>query len=214
MKLYWSPTSPFARKVMVVAYEKQLGSRIDLVRTRANWALEPDPLLLMDNPLAKIPTLVFDTGASLFDSRVICEYLDSIGDGDTLLPDTFSDRVACLRWQAFGDGVTDALLLMETELQRGDSRNSVIVDGLGTKVRAALLRLDKEAPRLAETPLGLGHVSIACMLGHLDLSSPDCGWRAAHPPLAAWYSAVEARPSMQMTAMRDGGVPANGLPPL
>jgi glutathione S-transferase len=103
MKLHWSPKSPYVRKVMVCAHELKLLPQLELVRSVAAM-LKPNPRLMQDNPLSKIPTLVLDNGFALFDSAVICEYLDDLAGG-ALFPKQDSERWQALRWQAFGDPV-------------------------------------------------------------------------------------------------------------
>ena len=105
--MHWSPRSPFVRKVMVFAHEVGVAGRIDCVRTVAAM-MKPHPDMMRDNPLSKIPTLVLDDGAVLYDSSVICEYLDHLHDGPKLFPLPFAERMTALRRQALGDGLLDA----------------------------------------------------------------------------------------------------------
>src|SRR5436309_690878 len=115
MKLHWSPRSPFVRKVMVFAHDVGVAGRIECVRTVAAM-MKPHPDLMIDNPLSKIPTLVLDNGTVLYDSSVICEYLDHLHDGSKLFPLPLEERMTALRRQALGDGLLDALVLW-----RGDN---------------------------------------------------------------------------------------------
>src|SRR5580704_18659729 len=117
MKLHWSPRSPFVRKVMVVAHECGVADHLTRVRTVAATA-KPHPDLMKDNPLSKIPTLVLDDGTVLYDSPVICEYLDSLHDGPKLFPSDAGARMTALRRQALGDGFLDFLLLWRNERER------------------------------------------------------------------------------------------------
>src|SRR6516164_1899259 len=103
MKLHWSPRSPFVRKVMIVAHEAGLVDRLTLVRTVAA-STKPHPELMRDNPLSKIPTLVLDDGTALYDSPVICEYLDRMDGDPKLFPQHGRARIVALRRQALGDG--------------------------------------------------------------------------------------------------------------
>lgn len=213
MKLHWSPRSPFVRKVMIVLKEAGLEARVECVRSVVMVAAPPNPDVLRDNPLGKIPTLVLDDGTALFDSRVICEYLDGIAAGE-VIPRAFENRIECLRWQALGDGLTDVLLLWRTEQSRGETANAAMIDGFDAKVRAALARLEAETATLGARPFGLGHAAIVCTLGQLDFRYPDCGWKAAHPPLARWYDDMQGRPSVAETAIRDDGGMAMGEVPM
>ncbi|HEY3911541.1 MAG TPA: glutathione S-transferase [Stellaceae bacterium] len=196
MKLRHAAASPFVRKVMVCAHELGLAGRIELVPTavtpiRANSELAPE------NPLMKVPSLVTDDGEALFDSPVICEYLDSLAGGNRLFPASGPARWAVLRQQALGDGILEALILCRYELVRPDERRwAGWTDGQMTKARQGLAAAERE--NLAG-PRTIGPITIGCMLGYLDFRFPDEGWRARHPKLAAWYAAVEQLPSMRAT---------------
>lgn len=205
MKLHWSPRSPFVRKVMIVLHETGFIERVECVRSPAAMAAVPNPDVLADNPLGKIPALVLDDGTALFDSRVICAYLDAISPGARLVPSDLSGCMECLRWQALGDGLIEILLLWRIEMARGANASKAIFEGFDIKVRAALACLEKETPALAARDFGLGHVAIACALGQLDFRFANCGWEAKHPQLAAWNTALRLRPSIAATAVKDDG---------
>src|SRR3990167_7360243 len=117
MKLHWSPKSPYVRKVMASAMVLGLDGRIERMRSVAAM-LKPNQQLMQDNPLSKIPTLVLADGTVLFDSAVICEYLDELAGGGLLFPRESTARWQALRWQAFGDGLLDALILWRNERER------------------------------------------------------------------------------------------------
>ena len=117
MKLHWSPRSPFVRKVMVVVHELGLADRIACVRTVAATT-KPHADLMQDNPLSKIPTLVLDDGTVIYDSPVICEYLDSLDGAPKLHPAEPKARLVALRRQALGDGFLDMLVLLRDERMR------------------------------------------------------------------------------------------------
>jgi glutathione S-transferase len=201
MKLHWSPKSPYVRKVMVCAHELALVERIELVRSVAAM-LKPNPQLMEDNPLSKIPTLVLDDGFALFDSAVICEYLNDLGGG-ALFPREHNDKWQALRWHALGDGVLDVAILRRNERERAQPLPALI-DAFELKTRAALRQLDDEALALAEAPFAIGHVAIACALGYLDYRFDTFGWRAIAPRLAEWEAQLRTRPSLQQTAPVDG----------
>src|SRR5262249_47071842 len=114
MKLHWSPRSPFVRKVMIVAHERGLIDRLNCVRTVAAMTT-PHAELMRDNPLSKIPTLVLDDGTVLYDSPVICEYLDALDRQPQLFPIEREARMRALRRQALGDGYLDLLVLARNE---------------------------------------------------------------------------------------------------
>lgn len=209
MKLHWSSRSPFVRKVCIVLHECGLMDRVELLSSLAIFAAPPNPQILRDNPLGKIPVLITDDNQTLFDSRVICEYLVSQTGRDDLLPAT--DRIRHLRWQALADGLTDILLLWRTERGRGDKADPVILAAFETKTRATLAMLEDESAALGAAGFGLGHIAVVCALGHLDFRYADCGWKAAMPRLAAWYAAIGTRPSVATTAIVDDGAAPAGL---
>jgi glutathione S-transferase len=117
MKLHWSPRSPFVRKVMIVAHERGVADRLQCVRTVADTA-KPHAELMKDNLLSKIPTLVLDDGMALYDSSVICEYLDALDGEPKLFPQHGQARIVALRHQALGDGFLDLLVLARNERMR------------------------------------------------------------------------------------------------
>ena len=123
MKLHWSPRSPFVRKVMVFAHEAGLAGRIEIVRTPVAMT-QANPDLLRVNPIGKIPTLITDDGTVLFDSTVICEYLDSLHAGTRLFPQQPERRWQALRWHALGDNMLDNLILWRNETLRPDAQQS------------------------------------------------------------------------------------------
>jgi glutathione S-transferase len=201
LKLHWSPKSPYVRKVMVCAHELNLVDRLELVRSVAAMS-KPNQRLMQDNPLSKIPTLVLDDGFTLFDSAVICEYLDDLGQG-SLFPGQGADKWQALRWHAFGDGMLDAAILWRNERER-DVPLPVLMAAFELKMRTSLKQLDDEAQALAETPFSIGHITVGCALGYLDYRFADLGWRSGAPRLADWFAETRARPSFQNTEPVDG----------
>ncbi|MGH6674543.1 MAG: glutathione S-transferase family protein [Xanthobacteraceae bacterium] len=198
MKLHWSPRSPFVRKVMIVAHEYGLADRIVCVRTVAA-AAKPHAELMKDNPLSKIPTLVLDDGTVLYDSPVICEYLDSLrGAAPTLFPNEPTARMTALRRQALGDGFLDLLVLLRDERARSQPSNAHLVSAAAR--RAAILKsLEQESDALDQAPFGIGHISIGCVLCYLDFRFAEENWRKDHSRLAAWHATFAARPSVRAT---------------
>jgi glutathione S-transferase len=201
LRLHWSPKSPYVRKVMICAHELGMADRLELVRSVAAM-LKPNARLMEDNPLSKIPTLVLDDGFALFDSVVICEYLDELAGG-TLFPRQGADKWQALRWHALGDGVLDALILWRNERER-EAPLQTLMEAFELKTRAALKLLDDEAQALAETGFSIGHVTIGCALGYLDYRFDALGWRAVAPRLAEWQADLARRPSFQATEPIDG----------
>jgi len=201
MKLHWSPKSPYVRKVMICAHELELTDRLELVRSVAAM-LKPNERLMLDNPLSKIPTLVLDDGFAIFDSVVICEYLDTLGSG-SLFPKQGSDKWQALRWHAFGDGLLDALILWRNERER-QAPLAALIAAFDLKTRVSLRQLDDEAQALNETALSIGHIAIGCALGYLDYRFEAWGWRALAPRLAEWFDETGSRPSFRNTEPVDG----------
>jgi glutathione S-transferase len=197
MKLHWSPRSPFVRKVMIVAHELGLVERITCVRTVAATS-KPHAELMKDNPLSKIPTLVLDDGTVLYDSPVICEYLDGLAGEPKLFPHAGKPRLTALRRQALGDGFLDMMVLARDERLRASPSDQHIAS---TAVRKAAIldSLEREAEDLTGTPFGIGHVAIGCALSYLDFRFSDEDWRRGHSHIANWHAAFSARPSVQAT---------------
>lgn len=203
MKLYWSSRSPFVRKVMIFAHECGLAARIECVRTLVAMT-NPNTDLLPVNPLGKIPTLVLDDGSVLYDSTVICEYLDSLHGGTRLFPQTGPARWTALRRHALGNNLTDNLMLWRNEMLRPQPQQSPeILAAFEMKVRNALAALNQEAAALTADPVGIGHVAIGCALGYIDFRFAGLGWRTGHDRIAGWYQTFARRPSMTLTAHVD-----------
>jgi glutathione S-transferase len=199
MKLHWSPRSPFVRKVMIVAHETGLVSRIECVRTVVA-ATAPHAGLMAENPLSKLPTLVLDDGTPVYDSRVICEYLDTLHAGKRLFPEKDPERLVALRRQALGDGMLDFLLLWVGERGRPAGLQSAPhLAAYRAKLGASLAVLDEEAEALGEGPFGIGQIGIGTALCYLDFRFAREEWRRGCPGLAAWHEGFVARASVRAT---------------
>ena len=201
MKLHWSPKSPYVRKVMICAHELGMLPKLELVRSVAAM-LKPNEALMADKPLSKIRTLVREDGRALFDSVVICEYLNEQAKG-TLFPPQGEARWQALRWHAFGDGLFDALILWRNERER-EQPLKALLEAFELKTRACLELLDGEAEALASAPFSIGQVTLGCALGYIDYRFDSLGWRELAPRLAAWFATLQARPSFQSTEPIDG----------
>ncbi len=200
MKLWYSPASPFARKVRAVAIELGLAERIELVQVTV-LPSKPNVELARENPLIKVPALRAEDGAVLYDSRVICEYLSALGGGGRLFPAAGAARWQALRRQALGDGILDAGILRRYELAlRPEAlRWADWLAGQQAKVDHGLDAAEREAGGWGDA-FDIGHITLACALGWIDFRFPDSGWRAAHPQLGAWFARVVQRPSLAQTA--------------
>jgi glutathione S-transferase len=200
MKLYWSSRSPFVRKAMVAAHEVGLAQRIRTERVVVS-AAAPNADVMAVNPLNKIPTLVLDDGTALYDSRVICEYFDTLHDGAKLFPAESGARWTALRHQALGDGLMEVIVLRLGEQNRPAANQSEKhMAAFKLKIATALDRLERED---LQGTLTIGHIAIACALGHLDFRFATDAWRTGRPSLAGWYGEFARRPSMQATEYVD-----------
>lgn len=198
MKLYWALASPFVRKVMVVAHETGTVGGLQLLNTTVSMS-EANPVVQRANPLSKIPTLLLDDGTSLYDSRAICEYLDSLHDGPKLFPPA-PRRWDALRRHGLGDGMMDTLILWRQERLKPQERQTPPwLDTFACKIELALRQLDEEADALGPQPFDIGHAALGCALGYIDFRFADLGWRNGAPRLAAWYATFEARASALAT---------------
>lgn len=199
MKLTWSSRSPFVRKVLVLGLEANLMDRFELPRISVAMT-KPNPELMRDNPLSKIPTLILEDGSALYDSAVICEYLDTLHDGAKMFPSEPEARFLALRRQALGDGLLDHLLLWRNERERPPGQISqIFIAAYREKVATCLDRMAAEVPELQETPFNIGHMTYAIACSYIDFRFPDLDWRAGRERLARWYAEIAARPSMQAT---------------
>ena len=197
MKLYFSPASPYARKVRVSALELGLAERIELLPVTLS-PVSPNAQLREHNPLGKIPVLLTDSGEALYDSPVICEYLDALAGGGRLWPAAGPARWRALRRQALADGITDAAVLVRYEqtVRPEALRWSEWIEGQRLKIRTALAELERES---LEGPFDIGAISIACALGYLDLRFAEERWREHQPRLAGWLATLAQRPSLAST---------------
>jgi glutathione S-transferase len=199
MKLYFSSASPYVRKVMVAAIETGLDKKIEAVPTKV-VPVTPNLDLARDNPLMKVPTLVTDGGESLFDSRVICEYLDSLHDGRKLIPASGGERWRVLRLQALADGILDAGIVTRYELtiRPAEKQWPDWIAGQTKKMTQGLDLAEAEGDLLSG-PINLGQIAIACALGWLEFRKPIGDIRAGRPKLVRWYDEFARRPSMLAT---------------
>jgi glutathione S-transferase len=196
MKLRYSATSPYVRKCVVAAIELGLEDRIEKVPTSTT---DPASGLSGDNPLGKVPVLLTEEAGALYDSPVICEYLDSLHHGPKLHPSGGIARWHVLRRQALADGVMDAAILRRQETMRPDGqRSEAFITLQAGKVTTALDVLEAEAGRFGDA-LAIDQIAIGCALGYLDFRFAADRWRDRRPKLAAWYERFAGRPSMRAT---------------
>lgn len=199
MRLHHSPTSPFVRKVEVLLIETGQNADVTIMPASGN-PVDPGTMPLSQNPLGKIPCLERDDGPSLFDSRVICRYLDARAGG-RLYPDP--PRLwETLTLEAMADGILDAALLIvyEDRVRPEEKQYAPWVEGQWAKIDRALNAVaDRWMPHLLG-PLDMGQIALACALGYLDFRHAAHGWRAERPALETWYEAFSQRPAFVATA--------------
>jgi glutathione S-transferase len=201
MKLFYSSTSPFVRKVNIFAMECGLADNIEWVKTNPWQAEQP---LTSENPLSKIPTLITDDNVVIYDSRVICEYLDTLHNGRKLIPKLLDARWPVLRLQALADGLLDAGILRFMEGKRVQEQQSVDWDSMQkSTIERGLDELEQTMTDWSQVPLNLGIISVGCLLGWLDFRFPSEDWRATRPGLANWYEVYSKRYSMLQTAPKE-----------
>ena len=201
MKLRYSPTSPYVRKVTVTALETGLDARIERVSTDIR---EPAADFLAENPLGKVPALITDDGLTLIDSPVICEYLDSLHAGPRLFPPEGAARWRALSLMALADGIADAGVLRRMESLRPETEQSPSsMERQRQKVIRGLDALAAQVPSFDET-LTIGQIAAACCLGWLEFRFGEEEWRIGRPMLADWYSMFVTRPSLVATMPKDG----------
>ena len=199
MKLFYSVNSPYARKARIIIHELGLKPRVEGVVI----TLPADAKFRAINPLGKIPALILDDGSAIYDSPVICEYLDELGDGP-FFPRAKLLREAQGRWraltlQALGDGLADAVVRRNQERRLPENKHSnEVIERQTRAIEATFAALDRMAPKFPAEPT-IGELAVACAIGYLDLRVPEDGWRARYPRLAAWVEVFSQRPSAQAT---------------
>jgi glutathione S-transferase len=198
MKLYWSPTSPYTRKVRAIIIEKGLSDKVESVQVDV-WG--DAGTLHGDNPLGKIPCLVGDEGLALYDSPVICAYLDAhpAGTGPALYPASGEPRWRVMKAEALADGIMDNAVGMVVEKRKPADERSPWMERRWT---VALDRAyDAIMPELSALPAGftMGHLAMAVALAYMDFRHPHIAWRDGRPELTAWYDSVKDRPSLAQT---------------
>ena len=197
MKLYYSATSPYVRKCLVAAQELGLREKIEFLPA-APHPVDRDRALVAHNALGKVPTLIIDDGTVIYDSRVICDYLNSLGNGSLVPPG--SARWEAYRDQALADGMMEAAILVRYEnVARPETlRWKNWIDGQMDKVTCGLAELEQRAASFGQR-IDVGTIAIGCALGYLDFRYASLGWRSAYPKLAAWFARFGERESMLAT---------------
>ncbi|WP_025041875.1 glutathione S-transferase [Nitrosospira briensis] len=198
MKLIGSLTSPYVRKTRIVLAEKHIGYTFEL---EAPW--NADSHVSDHNPLGKVPVLIMDDGTSLFDSRVIVEYLDSVNPVSRLLPESNRRRIMVKRWEALADGICDAAAAIFLERKRNDAQQSV--EWISRQQKKVMRSLETAAHELSDKKwcdgnvYTLGDIAVGCALGYLAFRFPQIDWRDTFPNLADLSDRLEKRAAFMET---------------
>ncbi len=198
LRLHTSPTTPFGRKVMVMIHETGQARDVEAVQA-AGTPLDATKMPLAQNPLGKIPALERDDGPALYDSRVICRYLDERAGGRLYpAPPRLWDT---LTLEATADGILDAAILIvyESRLRPEAIRFETWVEGQWGKIARALDTIEARWMAHLNGSLDMGQIGVGVALGYLDFRHGARNWRAGRPALAAWGDAFAARDSMKAT---------------
>lgn len=200
MKLYFSPASPYVRKVMVCAHEKGVTDRIEKLPSAAG-PINRDRTIVTTNPSGKVPTAIVEDGTPLFDSRVICAYVDAMTDTAPLIPAEKATRFRAMTLEALADSMLDAALLCryETVMRPKELYWPEWYAGQMEKIDSGLDDLEAKWRGELDAAPTIGSIAVACALGYLDFRFPDNDWRSGHPGLTEWFARFEKRPSMQAT---------------
>ncbi|KPP82746.1 MAG: glutathione S-transferase [Oceanicaulis sp. HLUCCA04] len=195
MQLFYSPTSPYARKCRALIIEKSLESKIELVEVSP---LDDPAALLEVNPLGKVPALIRKSGPALIDSPLICEFIDTLDD-ERWIPAKGESRILVMRQQAIADGLMDLTIGRRIEKNRDAKlQYKLWVERWERGIARTLDELDRERGQF-ERSVDHGALSIAVALSYLDLRYAELDWRGAHPELAEFLDRWEQRESLKMT---------------
>ena len=155
---------------------------------------------MKENPQSRLPTLRLADGTVIYDSVVICEYLDTLHDGEKLFPANWPERLVALRRHALGDGMLDTMLMWRGEVLRPAGKQSIKhMQAWRLKTNVSVDMLEEEADALAASRFSIGHIAIGVALGYIDFRFPELAWRNGHPRLTKWYETFAARPSVKAT---------------
>ncbi|MEX3314423.1 glutathione S-transferase [Sulfitobacter sp. PS-8MA] len=200
IKLFHSAASPFVRKVLVCAHEKGVESDVELLASKA-WPVKRDPEIVRENPSGQVPSAILEDGSPLFDSRVICAYVDTMSDNAPLLPAEAKARFAAMTLEALGDTLMGAALLCryESVLRPSEFYWDLWHESQMEKIGSALDDLEDRWIETLNGPVSIGTITIGCALGYLNFRFADKDWRNGRTKLAAWYDKFVTRPSMVAT---------------
>ncbi|MCP4933446.1 MAG: glutathione S-transferase family protein [bacterium] len=197
MQLYISPTSPYARKAWMMVLEKGLADEVEVIPVNP-W--ESPPELTAQTPLCQVPVLVIGHDQALYDSRVICAYVDSLSEVTPLIPQRGMKRMIVLRMEALADGMSDvAVATFFARKDNGDNPDTPAIERQLKKIAEVLKVMEAEISNF-EGKLNLGTIAYGASLAYLDLRYSELQWRRQVPKLAAWFETIAQRPAMLTTA--------------
>ena len=199
MKLLYQTHSPYARKVLVMAHEAGLADRLEVVHHETSPTRRNDDVFA-ENPLGKVPVLILDDGFQLFDSSVICAYLDGLHDGRKLIPSNGRARWSALRLEALAQGMADAGIAVRWEVDRRPEalRYPPLRDGMIEKLVASYDFIERDAA--LDGPADIGQIALATALSWLEFRDLP-SFRDGRPRLTEWFTAFARRPSMLATPL-------------
>ncbi len=205
MRLYWSSTSPFVRKVTVSAHELGLSDQLETIPTRVA-PNKPDRALLAYNPLGQLPTLVLDDETVLYDSLVIIEYLDQMAGGAKLIPSSVEQRIEALRQHSLCNGLLDLLVQWRIESSK-EAPQIALINAFNLKTGMIWAKLEAAVEGLSQKPFGLPSITLAIAAEYADFRFPALGWREKYPALSSWQQSIQSRPSLAATRFFDSPKP-------
>jgi glutathione S-transferase len=210
MQLYYSSTSPYSRKVRLCLFEKGIADQVDeiLVNPFADETSSAEnKALISANPLSKIPTLITDSGDAIFDSRVICQFIDNLAGNISLIPKDKAAHLATLRWEAIADGLTDAAYNLVIERRRpAEEQSPTWIANWSADIQRTLQYIEKHLNEL-DGDISLAYLALAAAISYLDFRLPETLYQSAFPQVAVcpdtldWYQAFKTRPAMQATKL-------------
>ena len=197
VKGYATINSPFARKARIAAIETGQPGLIDWQMMSREERAEQIPAI---NPLGKVPVVVLESGAALYDSPVICAWIDSTNSGPKLIPESGAEKWAALQLEALGDGMGEVIVPLSQEMNKAEeARSAAVLTRLTGKLTSALAALDRQAVDFRDPP-GIGEIAVVAAMGYVEFTKVNPDWRSAYPALAAWYDEINKRPAFAETA--------------
>ncbi len=204
MKLFYAPQSPFARKVRVVSIEIGVEEQIELVFIKVLPGTPNTTFQNTHNPLRKIPALETSGGSTIYDSTVICEYLDSLSGVTKMIPADGPERWRTLTNHALAQGMCESAVLIryETWLRPEPLRWANWTNDQWDRINTGLEWFERNDEAVGGQ-IDLAQITLGCLLGYMDFRWPDNGWRERYPNISDWYEILMRRPSFSRTIPQD-----------